>query len=80
MRDPMTFLAICLGLGLIHLLLGIGLEVWEDLRRKDIVSAVLDHASWIVLILGILLVAMPISKGFLLGAGSATTQGANLGP
>jgi len=80
MRDPMTFLAICLGLGLIHLLLGIGLELWEDLRRKDIVSAVLDHASWIVLILGIILVAMPISKGFLLGASSATTQGANLGP
>jgi len=80
MRDPMPFLAICLGLGLIHLLLGIGLELWEDLRRKDIVSAVLDHASWIVLILGIILVAMPILKGFFLGAGSATTQGANLGP
>ncbi len=80
MRDPMTFLAICLGLGLIHLLLGIGLELWEDLRRKDIVSAVLDHASWIVLILGIILVAMPISKGFLSGASSATTQGANPGP
>jgi len=80
MRDPMTFLAICLGLGLIHLLLGIGLELWEDLRRKDIVSAVLDHASWIVLILGIILVAMPILKGFFLGAGSGTTQGASLGP
>ena len=80
MRDPMPFLAICLGLGLIHLLLGIGLELWEDLRRKDIVSAVLDHASWIVLILGIILVAMPILKGFFLGAGSATTQGASLGP
>jgi V/A-type H+-transporting ATPase subunit I len=79
-RDPMTFLAICLGLGLIHLLLGIGLELWKDLRRKDIVSAVLDHASWIVLILGIILVAMPILKSFFLGAGSGTTQGVSLGP
>jgi V/A-type H+-transporting ATPase subunit I len=80
MRDPMAFLAICLGLGLIHLLLGITLELWEDLKRKDIVSAVLDHASWIVLILGIILVAMPILKGFFLGASSGTAQGANLGP
>ncbi|MFQ6065917.1 MAG: V-type ATP synthase subunit I [bacterium] len=80
MRDPMTFLAICLGLGLIHLLLGIGLELWEDLRRKDIASAVLDHASWIVLILGIILVGMPILKGFLLGASSGTTQQVSLGP
>jgi len=80
MRDPMKFLAICLGLGLIHILLGIGLELWEDLRRKDIVSAVLDHASWIVLILGIILVAMPILKGFLLGASSGTTQEVSLGP
>ncbi|MFQ5834847.1 MAG: V-type ATP synthase subunit I [bacterium] len=79
-RDPMTFLAICLGLGLIHVLVGIGLELWEDLRRKDIVSAVLDHASWIVLILGIILVAMPILKGFLLGASSGTAQEVSLGP
>ncbi len=79
MRDPMTFLGICLGLGLIHLLLGIGLELWEDLRRKDIVSAVLDHASWIVLILGIILAAMPILKGFLQGASSAATQEVSLG-
>jgi V/A-type H+-transporting ATPase subunit I len=80
MKDPMTFLGICLGLGLIHVLIGIGLELWEDLRRKDIVSAVLDHASWIVLILGIILVAMPILKDFLLGASSGTTQEVSLGP
>ncbi len=80
MRDPMTFLGICLSLGLIHLLVGIGLELWEDLRRKDIVSAVLDHASWIVLILGIVLVALPILRGFLLGASPETTSGAGLGP
>ena len=80
MRDPMKFLAICLGLGLIHILLGIGLELWEDLRRKDLVSAVLDHASWIVLILGIILFAMPILKDFLLGTSSGTTQEVSLGP
>jgi V/A-type H+-transporting ATPase subunit I len=54
-KQPMVFLAISLALGVIHLLIGITLAFWEDLKRGDIISAILDHLSWIVLILGVIL-------------------------
>ena len=55
MKNPMTFLIIALGIGIVHLLLGIFLEFWDDLRRGDMQSAILDHLSWIILILGIII-------------------------
>jgi len=70
-RQPMIFLLVCLTLGIVHILVGIGLELWEDLRRKDIVSAILDHASWILLILGGILILSPTVKGMFLGAGQS---------
>ena len=55
LKQPMVFLVISLALGVVHLLLGIVLAFWEDLRKGDINSAILDHLSWIVLILGVIL-------------------------
>jgi len=55
LEEPMVFLMVALGLGLIHILVGIALAFWEDFRRGDIISAFLDHASWILLILGLLI-------------------------
>ena len=67
-KEPMIFLLICLALGIVHILVGIALEAWDALRRKDIVSAILDHVSWILLILGGILVLSPLAKGMFLGA------------
>jgi len=55
LKQPMLFLGISLALGVIHVLMGIVLAFWEDLKRGDIISAILDHLSWIVLILGVIL-------------------------
>ena len=55
LEQPMVFLVISLALGVVHLMIGIGLALWEDLRRGDIISAMLDHLSWIILILGVIL-------------------------
>lgn len=77
-KEPMIFLLICLALGIIHILVGIALELWDALRRKDIVSAVLDHASWILLILGGILILSPIAKGMFLGGTSSGTSGLGL--
>ncbi|MEA3485698.1 MAG: V-type ATPase 116kDa subunit family protein, partial [Candidatus Aerophobetes bacterium] len=54
-KQPMVFLVLSLSLGIIHLLIGIALALWEDLKRGDVISAILDHLSWIVLILGAIL-------------------------
>jgi len=52
LKRPMTFLIVALSLGVIHILAGITLAFWNDLKRGDIVSAFLDHASWVEIILG----------------------------
>jgi len=65
LEEPMTFLLVALGLGVIHILAGIALAFWNDLKRGDIISAFLDHASWIGLILGLIIFA--ISKVGILG-------------
>jgi len=84
MEQPMTFLAIALGMGIIHLLFGIILKFTEKLRKGDLASAFLDHFSWIILILGLILMLGPTVKSFLfpspqgpsgaLPAGGATSR------
>jgi len=77
-KEPMTFLLICLILGIIHILVGITLEVWDNLRKKDIVSAILDHASWLVLIIGLILALLPVVTGMFLGSAQSGTSGEQL--
>jgi len=69
MKEPMTFLVIALGIGIIHLLTGIILEMRDKLRRGDVVAAFLDEFSWVVLVIGLLLAAIPLGKNFLSGKG-----------
>jgi len=72
LEQPMIFLVIALALGVIHLLIGIGLALWEDLKRGDVVSAILDHLSWIVLISGMILVLLPLGADMFLASGSSS--------
>jgi len=73
MKNPMTFLIIALGIGIVHLLTGIMLKLKENLRRGNISSAFLDQFSWIILIVGLLLIGVPFGKGFLSGGGGSAT-------
>lgn len=75
MNQPMVFLAIALMMGVVHLLAGIVIELRDNLRRGEISSAFLDQFSWIILIIGLLLVGIPFGKGFLSGG---TTSGTGL--
>ena len=65
MEQPMIFLAVALGLGIIHLLFGITLNFTEKLRKRDLASAFLDHLPWIILIVGLVLMLGPTAKNFL---------------
>ena len=57
-KQPLVFLLISLAIGVIHLLTGIILELWENIKRGEIISAILDQASWIILIIGAILFGM----------------------
>ncbi len=78
MQEPMIFLLICLALGVIHILVGMALEVWDKLRRKEIVSAILDHFSWIAIVIGLLLILSPLVTDMFLGGVQSGAGGEEL--
>lgn len=78
MQQPMIFLLICLALGVIHILVGIALEVWDKLKRKEIASAILDHFSWLAIVIGLLLVLSPVVTDMFLGGIQSGTSGEEL--
>ena len=78
MQEPMIFLLICLALGAVHILLGIALEVWDKLKRKEIASAILDHLSWLLIVLGLLLVLSPVVTDMFLGGVQSGAGGEGL--
>lgn len=55
LTQPMIFLVIALGLGVVHILLGIVLEIWDLLRKGEIASVLLDEVPWVLIILGAIL-------------------------
>jgi V/A-type H+-transporting ATPase subunit I len=54
MSDPITFLGISLALGVIQILFGILIAMWDAFRRGDMVAALGDQGGWFMLIVGIL--------------------------
>ncbi|MBC7189738.1 hypothetical protein H5U35_05950, partial [Candidatus Aerophobetes bacterium] len=82
MQQPMIFLVIALAIGVVHLLTGIILEMVDNLRHKDIATAFLDQFSWIIVILGLVLVALPYGKNFISqgSAGGETSLPLTLSP
>ncbi len=54
MSDPITFLGISLALGVVQILFGILIAMWDALRKGDIIAALGDQGGWFMLIVGIL--------------------------
>jgi len=57
MENPINFLGISLALGVIQVLFGLFLAMWENLRKGDYVAALGDQGGWIALIAGLLVYA-----------------------
>lgn len=73
MKEPLKMLALCFGLGAIHLVAGMLVKVYMLFREGDIVGAVCDQISWLIMFLGFFLMALvpgPVGKYLAwLGAG-----------
>ena len=50
--DPLPMLIFSLGLGVLHIVTGLILKVANEMRRKDILSALADGLSWILILVG----------------------------
>ncbi len=72
MNDPITFLAISLTLGVVQIMFGILIAMWDALRKGDIVAALGDQGGWLALIAGILVWG---GSSFGLGGASALFAG-----
>ena len=62
MSDPISMLILCFGLGVLHILFGIGLKIKMSLQRGDWQTAIFDNLSWILIILGLIMLALPATK------------------
>jgi V/A-type H+-transporting ATPase subunit I len=44
--NPMPLLILCLGVGVVHLLAGLGVAAYMNIRRGKILDAIFDNVSW----------------------------------
>ncbi len=62
MSDPISMLILCFGLGVLHILFGVGLKMKMSFSQGDWQTAVFDNFSWMLIIIGLLGLAVPSLK------------------
>lgn len=81
MEEPLLMLGFCFAIGLLHVLVGMGVKAYMDIRDGYIWDAVFDQGLWFLLIAGLLLLLLPttaaVGKYIAIGAaiGLVLTQG-----
>ncbi|MDD3400031.1 MAG: V-type ATP synthase subunit I [Eubacteriales bacterium] len=60
MTDSMTMLALCFGLGIVHILFGYVLKMKVAFSKKDWQTAIFDALSWIFIISGLVMYMLPL--------------------
>ncbi len=61
MSDPIGMLILCFGLGVVHILFGVVLKMKISFSRGDWQSAIFDSLSWILIVVGLIVYAVPSS-------------------
>ena len=59
MENPIGMLILCFGLGVLHILFGVVLKMKLAFSRGDWQSAIFDSLSWILIVLGLIVYAVP---------------------
>jgi len=55
LTNPMIFVGIALGLGFIHMLLGIGIEVVDSMKNSEYRQAIFANLTWLILLPSLIL-------------------------
>ncbi|MCK4673744.1 hypothetical protein KAT67_07160 [candidate division WOR-3 bacterium] len=55
LTNPMIFIGIALGLGFIHMMLGIGIEVVDSMKNKEYGQAIFANLTWFIFLPSIIL-------------------------
>lgn len=62
MDDPIMMLVLCFGLGVLHILFGVALKMKMSFERHDWQTAIFDNFSWILIIVGLIMLALEQTK------------------
>lgn len=54
-KEPMTFIALSLGIGFIHMMLGIAIEVVDSMRNGEYGQAIFSNLTWFIILPSIIL-------------------------
>lgn len=57
-KNPMTVLVMALALGIIHIFVGLGANLYQCMKRKDIKSALYDVILWYMILVGCLIMGL----------------------
>ncbi len=58
-NDSLPVMALCIGVGAIHLFAGLGLGAAQNIKKGDWASAIYDQVSWFILVVGLGLLVLP---------------------
>jgi len=58
LSDPMPLLILCLGVGVVHLLAGLGVAAYMNIKRHKVWDAIFDNVSWMMVLIGGVLLAL----------------------
>lgn len=64
MADPINMLILCFGLGVLHILFGMVLKMKMAFGAGDWQTAIFDGLSWILVVCGLIMLALPATKTF----------------
>lgn len=59
-NEPIQMLALCAGLGLVHMFFGVLIATYECIKKGDWIGAIGDHFAWLTIVTGLLLLAAPM--------------------
>lgn len=64
-KQPMVFIALALGLGFIHMMIGIGIEIIDNMKNKEYNQAIFANLTWFIIIPSIVLYSTVFSSSLM---------------
>lgn len=61
-NDSMPVMAVCIGMGAVHLFAGLGVAAYMNLKRGKLVAALADQVAWATLLIGLGLLLLDSTK------------------
>ncbi|MDO5111321.1 MAG: V-type ATP synthase subunit I [Clostridia bacterium] len=58
--QPIQMLALCAGMGIVHMYFGVCIATWECIKKGDWIGAIGDHFAWLTCVTGLLMLAAPM--------------------